>query len=497
MKERDKHFFIVIGFLFLGFIFRLYPLIYKNIINPDGVRYINQAKAILAGNFGLAIDCGFEFLSIYHFLIPAFYKIFENWIFAAKSITFLFGTLTIIPFYLIANRFFRNTTALLATLAFSINPFLVSHSEDLIRGPIFWFFALFGTFFFISSFGEERKNHYLIISSILFLVAGWARFEASVFFIGSIIYILMTEKDKLKRFFLFVSPLIFLSLSVLFGLLIFQQGFELWQFYLGPRVTVFFRDFLESAISGNIIEKSVSAVSLIFYRLFRVFYSYIIFLILGLAVIKNELNRNRHFAYFILLSLLSFAVLFLFYLRTETMVDRYVAIIFLPAFIFVCTGIEETIIYFKKQRVKEKKIIAGIIFFIIVTVAAFPHNLVHKRSDQLVYEEIGIYIASIEKNQLVKVLSPDSRVSFFANLNSRGIECTNNNQDNYNLLMKMPYQEMVSTLKRNHMKYYLWEERNWRNGDYDFLAVAKSDHFQEIMFWDTKYRKINLFKIKL
>ena len=496
MKEKSRHFWIIAGFLLIGFIFRLYPLQYKNIINPDGVRYINQAKAILDGNFDLAINCGFEFLSIYHFLIPVFYKIFGEWIIAAKSISLLFGTLTIIPFYLITKQFFRNKTVLMATLAFTINPFLVSHSEDLIRGPIFWFFALFGVFFFISSINKEGKEHYLILSSIFFLAAGWARFEAVVFFIGTLLYILFTNKDRLKRFFLFCFPMLFISFSVLFGLLIYQKGYALWSFYLGPRVTMFFRDFLDIALSGNIIEKSISAIGAISFRVIRVFYAFLIFLLLGLVVVKKELIRNRHLSYFILLSSLSFVTLFLFYLKTESIVDRYVAIIMLPAFIFVCPGIEETIRYFKGKGFKEDKIITGIVFFILITVVAFPHNLVHKRTDQLVYEEAGRYIASIEKNRLVKVTASDSRVSFFANLNAGGIDCTNNNSQNYNLLMKMNYLEMVSTLKESNMKYFFWEEGRWRDADYNFLSVAKSEHFQEIMRWNTEDKKVKLFRVK-
>lgn len=135
MKNRLRHPLIIAGFLIIGFVFRLYPLNYNNIINPDGVWYINQAKAIFDGDFELALNCGYKFISIYHTLIPIFYTFFGDWILAAKSVSMLFGTLTIIPFYLIIRQLFREPTVYAATLAFAINPFLVSHSEDLIKGP--------------------------------------------------------------------------------------------------------------------------------------------------------------------------------------------------------------------------------------------------------------------------------------------------------------------------------------------------------------------------
>ena len=496
MKNKLRDFLIIVGFLIIGFVFRLYPLNYKNIINPDGVWYINQAKAILDGNFDLALSCGYKFISIYHLLIPVFYTFFGNWITAAKSISILFGTLTIIPFYLIARQFFREPTVFLSTLAFAINPFLVSHSEDLIKGPVFWFFALFGIFFFITVFNQKDKDNFLILSCISFLIAGWARFEIIIFFIGSVLYIFFFEKEKLKKLLLFCLPIIILSFTVLTGMLVYNKDFTLWTFYLGPRLIPFFRDLLDSLLNVNFFEKSFFAVSSILFRLIRVFYAPLVFLLLGIAAAKKELQRNRNFNYFILLASLSFAEVFLFYLKTETMVDRYVAIIMLPAFIFICTGIEEFTRHLKAKGLNEKKAIGAIFLFILLTVVVFPHNLVHKRKDQLVYEEIGNYIARLKKNNLVKIVAPDERVSLFANLYSGGIECIENNLEKYNFLVKMNYQNLVFSLKENKSDYFLWEEGRWSDADYNFLAEAKSEHFQRIMNWNTKDRTLVLFRIK-
>ena len=60
----------------------------------------------------------------------------------------------------------------------------------------------------------------------------------------------------------------------------------------------------------------------------------------------------------------------------------------------------------------------------------------------------------------------------------------------------MNYLEMVSTLKESNMKYFFWEEGRWRDADYNFLSVAKSEHFQEIMRWNTEDKKVKLFRVK-
>ncbi len=150
------------------------------------------------------------------------------------------------------------------------------------------------------------------------------------------------------------------------------------------------------------------------------------------------------------------------------MVDRYLVIIMLPGYIFICTGIKEFIRHLKAKGFNEKKAIGAIFLFIVLSVVVFPHKLVHKRTDQLVYEDIGNYIARLENNNPVKIVAPDGRVSLFANLCSDGIECEGNLSHDYNFLMKINYQDLVSSLKENGAKYYLWEEGRWSGADYNF-----------------------------
>lgn len=498
MQDKIKPYLIIIGFLLIGFTIRLYPLNYKNIINPDGVQYINQARAILDGNWDLAMNCGFEFISIYHVLIPVFYKIFGDWIIAAKSISLLFGTLTIVPFYLIAKQFFRNSnTVFIATLAFAINPFLVSHSEDLIKGPIFWFFSLLGVLFFITPFNKNKNSNYLILfSSISFLIAGWARFEIVTYLIGSVVYIFLFAEDKIKKLILFTVPIAALFLVALLGLAIYKSDFSLWSYYLAPRVEILSHSFVDDVLSENLFKKSFFALVFILFRMLRVLYiPFLVLLIPGVMAIKNGLKTNRHFSYFILLSSISLGTAFIFYLKTETMVDRYVSYIVLPSFVFVCTGIEKITQFFKTKGFKENTIIWALSLYVVIIVIAFPQNLVHRRKDQVLYKDIGRDISRLEKNQLVKIMARDPRISFFANLNSKGLECTFKNIEKYNQLMDMEYNEMVSLLKERKVRYYLWEERYWKNGNYDFLEVVNTNDFKEITHWETPGNTLRAFKV--
>jgi 4-amino-4-deoxy-L-arabinose transferase-like glycosyltransferase len=142
--------------LLLGLLARLYAFSHTYVINPDGVYYLYQAKALLYKMPDKASSCGFPFISLYPVLIMLFYKIFGDWIVAAKSVSLFFGLLTVIPFYFLMKRFFTITVASITTLIFSLNPVLVERSPDLIKGPIFWFFSVLGLLLFVKALDRHK-----------------------------------------------------------------------------------------------------------------------------------------------------------------------------------------------------------------------------------------------------------------------------------------------------------------------------------------------------
>ncbi len=492
---RDRHFFMITGFLLIGFIFRLYPFLYENTIISDGVRYISQARAIFAGNFDLALGCGFEFLSLYHFLIPVFYKISGDWIMAAKLVSLLFGTLVIVPFYFIARQLFRRPIALVLTLAFALNPFLISRSADVIRGPVFWFFSLAAISFFIAATNHRGKEHYLFLSSIAFLLAGWARVEAIVFFIGSLLFILFVSDRKIKRLLIFCSPLLLLVIASLGGMLFSRQGSALWSFYLEPRLVKFLGSPGNGIITGIMASGAVRDVFLISVKLIEVLFTPAIFLVPGILVIKKEIRRNRSFVYFMILTVLSTISLFVFSLRTQTINDRYAAFVLLPVFVFIGSGIQEVVARLQHRGLQEKTLLVMICFFIIASLFVLPRSLVHKREDKKIYEIAGRYIAGLEKDRSVRIAAPDPRVMFYANYYADGFECTENAREKYLGMTRKPYWKMVAELRSEKMKYYLWESSWWNQAGYDFPAMLNPRDFRQIMQWQTKYSSLKLFLI--
>ena len=97
-SQKDWDYRWVLGGVFaIGFLVRLYAYHHTYIINPDGILYINQARAIFNGQWAEVFSCGQSNLTLYPLLIVGLYTIVPDWLLAAKGVSFLFGFLTLVP----------------------------------------------------------------------------------------------------------------------------------------------------------------------------------------------------------------------------------------------------------------------------------------------------------------------------------------------------------------------------------------------------------------
>jgi hypothetical protein len=485
MKNRNTDLLFVVGLFLIAFVLRLYAFFNTPVINHDGVLYINQARAIMHNDWDLARQCGYDFISLYHLLIPLCYRIFGDWILAAQSISFFFGTCSVIPFYFILRRFFQPRISFVAGLAFAVNPFFVSYSVDLVKDPIFWFFALLGIFFFISALKEEKRLYLLLFSNISFLIAGLARFEILIYFIGSILFIVFYEDKKTKKILIFMAPIILLAILVnVMNAYLLKETLYMWTLYFLPRTHRFFSDITDSLLKPGILEKSLLALKLLFFRMSKVLYvPFIPVFLISFLTIRKDLKRDRYFRYFILLTLLSLTALYLFYVKIQVLSPRYTVFFILPAFVFLSFGIEKIALFLVKRGVNEKYALMLICLYIMTSVLASPSTLLTRTTGKIVYKTAGEYIAKIENNKNTIVMSPDSRIMFYANLNSPGIECSNQ-LVKYRDVIQMKYGDLVSTLRSNRFKYFVWEAKEWKDAAYDFPKAAGGKDFREIRRWE-------------
>lgn len=481
----DKYSYLRISILIilLGFAIRLFSFHYTYIINPDGVLYIHQARAIYYGIKDAILTCSMGYLSNYSILIVLAYKIFGDWVIAAKSVSLFFGTITLIPLYFLMKRFLHDKIALLSILVFALIPVFVDRSVDGVRDPVYWFFSVLGLYLFVSQI-KERTYLYLILSSLCFLMAAWARIEAILFVLVSFIFILFVRQDrKIQRTSIFSIPIVLILLLGMFGLMIsnvsvndFHRGYEVTTKLSSPMIEYgnlrhSMAELMNKPLDDNLpafLHKARNLVWLIGigtifkYAVRAYFYPFFLIFIIGLGGVWGKIKEDRRILYLTSVAVSALLLLYMHVLQTWMMFDRFLAIFIFPSFIFVGFGLEK-IIHFFRSRFHLKESIALSILCLLILICALPKNLKPREADKLVFKRIGELIAEREGNsQVIAIAAPHSIrwISFYANVKYKGAPCPERNHDIENIIGKN-YGEFVQNLKRRGIRYFLWEEKHW------------------------------------
>lgn len=482
----------IICLLTVGLLLRVYAFNHTLVINSDGVLYIDQARVILSGNWKGVKECGFDFVSLYHLLIAALYRVFGDWIVTAKTISIFFGALSAVPFYYIVKQFYGRSTTFIVSLAFTANPFFVARSVDIIKDPLFWFFALLGILFVILTLNSKGRDYLLLLSSLSFMAASLARIEVLAYVIGTALYLLFCCEQRTKRLFLLGIPWGLLCIAIFVGFAFSRETLSLWEIYFLPRSSHFFSGLAKEVLEPGAWERSLRAFKLLFSHIEKLTYlAFLPFLFIGFCVYPREQRRVRHFRYLLLLALLSVPVLYLFYLKFEILSPRYVVLFILPAFVFLGSGIEIVSSLVKRDTLKKALVVFLCLYVILSSLLA---DFTDKREDKRIYREIGEYIAQREDNKAVVVMAPDTRIMFYANLHAPAPECANRLND-YDQLKHKDYREMVSLLREKKVRYFVWEKSSWEGARTDFPAVAEKAHFRSLMRWESPHGEFVAYKL--
>jgi 4-amino-4-deoxy-L-arabinose transferase-like glycosyltransferase len=517
--DRYPPFRIAILIILFGFAIRLFSFSYTYIINPDGVLYIHQARAIYYGLNDSILTCSMGFLSNYPILIVLAYKIFGDWVVAAKSVSLFFGTITLVPVYFLLGRFFRKEITLAATLIFALIPVFVDKSVDAVRDPIYWFFSVLGLYLFVSQI-EKRNRLSLALSSLCFLMAAWARIEAILFILVSFIYLLFDRQGgKLQTICIFAMPVILVLLLGILGLRIFgmpisdlHRGHTLTTKLTAPmteyeNLRASLAELMNEHLEGNLpafLYKArhlvwlIALGTLVKYTVAAFFYPFFFIFIMGLGGIRARLSGDRRMLYLGLVALSALVLLYLHILQTWMMFNRFIAIFIVPSFIFLGFGLEKTI-HFLQSRFNLKLHMALSLICFLILACALPKNLKLREGDKLVFKRIGELIASREgKDMEIPVVTSAHSIrwlSFYANLNYRGAPCPEKNYDLEDIIGKS-YGQFVRNLRNRGIKYFLWEEKHWPKESFYYINRQDTSDFIKVGDWshpDTG--RLILFKV--
>jgi hypothetical protein len=510
--------FAIIGVILLGFFLRLFACLHTSIVNPDGTLYIHQARAIYYGVWDQLTSCSINYVSAYPLLITGAYTLFHDWVTAARFVSLLFGSLAIVPAYLILRRFYQFPVNVGGTLVFAVMPLFVGESADVIKEPFAWFFALLGLFLFIRHL-ESKKGIPAVLSSLSYLVASWARPEVFLFFSVSGLYLFFVERGKKPwRLFCYFSPVVAVILAGLIGAKF--LGISLTHLYriqemlskISEPLTVYrsLRTALQSLISRTEIDYLklflqqtrhliwvVALATVVSYLVEAFFYPFFLVFLIGLKGLGARLRSDTRTLYLALVTSSAFLLLYLHTLQSWFGTNRFMYLVILPSLVFISAGLEKTI-HFLTRRFKFSPGIAVSVVFSFILLFGLPNDLKPRETDKLVFKEMGEFIAKTDNSskpvRIATSLNILRWVSFYANLHVAGAPCPQPYSD-YEEITGKDYDEFVRNLKARGITYFIWEEKHWPPNAFDFMKKMNPKQFQLLL---TKYHrdtgKILLFR---
>ncbi len=464
------------------------------VVNLDGCIYIHQARAFHFGMLDQLTACAGRYFSNYPILIAWAYHIFGDWVTAARSVSVLFGTLTMIPLYLLIRRFFDERLTGLIALTFAVMPTLVVRSADVVRGPVYWFFLATGIYLFITGL-ERGRRRCLALAGLSLILAAWGRIEGAVFIPASLVYLAVSDTDrKLRSALAFLTPVIVVAGVSILGMLFYDESVNdvfrikealirlrvpLWQYERMRGIMAYLAAHPQDPTMGQFLDKARNMIWLIAigtmlrFMAEAFYYPFFLTSLLGVFGLARRIKKDRRLSYFVLLAASSLLILYVLLIESWVMERRYLVLTILPSFIFYGFGLQRIIDFCRKRLKAKEAIVFGVLALAIMGLTV-PKFLGPREADKLIFQEIGELIAGREGNdRVIKIISASPSAgrwaSFYANLNYQGAPCPESEIDTLSNPPRNP-ETLREWLKSLGTEYFIWVERHWPEEAYDFLG---------------------------
>ncbi len=161
----------------LALLLRLIPFFREPLINPDGITYILQAKALFQHESSKVLEF-YAYPTNLAYMIGWVFRLLGDWVLSARLISLFFSLATIMPLYFLSRLFWNRTTTIFIVAFYVISPLFVELSVEVIRGPEFWFFLCLGLYCFCRFLKNDPPDLKLLsFTAISFLLASWSRIE--------------------------------------------------------------------------------------------------------------------------------------------------------------------------------------------------------------------------------------------------------------------------------------------------------------------------------
>jgi len=496
----------LIAILFTGaFAVRFYLAFTPNIITPDGILYIKTAKLIESGDWQNTLE--FSFIHLYLFLIVFVKQIIPDWETAARMVSVLMGSLTTIPFFLLAKDMFGIPVAAISTLFYVINPRFADYSADVLREPTFWFFSM--TSIWLAWRGISiKKPTTLAISSIFTGLSAFARIEGAAVFIIILFWICFKLKEEPKKAFQYLIIFIF-TFPVLISPMVFLfiERTGRWEF-LGFTIQKIW--FLLTKSSTDFLELTpdllhVMPVELIHFlelakdHKYIIFFSDIIFRILKsvnvvfafLAMIaiccRNDANNKKNEKMIAIWFGIFFVMTYIYILRIYHLSSRHALLMGMPLLIFSGIGFFELKqkIYSWFQGLSISNFITKnltTILILIILAAILPKTLSPGSYDKIEMKKAGIHLKNLGyKNKIFAGEPSLLRIAFYADSDYSTLLPVKNNEELI-FFMEEKKIDILIFNENTNTAFYKNIQKNIDNSIFEKIYFPEFEKFKNYKF---------------
>ncbi len=402
--------------IFLGLAVRIFCACHTEVVNTDATFYIQQAKALYHGQSHL-VTSGYPLLTNYAILIALAYPLTGDWVTAATAVSVLFGSLVLVPLWWLLRRFFEETVAAAALLAFALCPSFVSTAREIIRGPLYWPFLMLGLYLFVLHL-ERRRPVLLSLACASLLFAAWARIEAVSLLVVSAGFLLFGRGGgRWRDLAWFLGPSAALLLLGGFNLVLFGDlDIEL----LGPARIIdrlaglddrygalreSLARWIDQGAPGSIeryfLERVRNllwflALGILLVQTVRAFHAPLFLLwAAGLVSARREIRRDPRLVYLCLGGGAALVVLYAQVFHLWAMYSRWIALFLFPAFVFMGYGVARLRDGMARRLGMERSAALALVCLLIIGVSMPKILRYDDRGDKRIFKEIGTHIARL------------------------------------------------------------------------------------------------------
>jgi len=413
---------LLIGLTILAVVVRLYGVMTAQIITPDGVRYIENARLIASGNFSKISES--SFFNLFPFIIVLFQKVFHDWETAGRLVSVVFGSIAIIPFFLLIRLLIDSRIAAIASLFYIISPRLVEYSTDVLREPVFWCFSISSLYFAWRGIAQKRLLS-LMLAAMFVVLASFTRLDGAALILVILLWMVWHYFDgKIQLKSLFAMMFVFIISFPLIAspfLIVLKNNLGKWDFGLiGEKLP---RLILTHDVEQD-LELKQEVINITSYR-FRTFYDmaerhkyeiyfseavykfakslHLVFFILFLfGVIKRRyIPYNKGEIPILIWMLVFFLSIYVYMVKTCYLSTRHGLLISIPALLWASIGffeLKERILHFGNEKLKNIAPFsryAALMLFVLILAILLPNTLSPSGKDKIELKRAGMYLKGL------------------------------------------------------------------------------------------------------